>query len=105
MNSHHYNKKVHPSHRRPIICLQTKKENSLKKTNTHEEVFYLANKWIEQARQAVQNLTNQQTHASQEDRQKELELVQHSIQAAYEQSTPEEEEQVRELENQLNKHL
>nr|WP_289038959.1 DUF3813 family protein [uncultured Allobacillus sp.] len=65
----------------------------------------MANKWIEQARQAVQNLTNQQTHASQEDRQKELELVQHSIQAAYEQSTPEEEDQVRELENQLNKHL
>ena len=100
-----HNKKVHPSHRRPIVRLQTKTENCPKKTHIHEEGFNLANKWIEQARQAVQSLTNQQTHASQEDRQKELELVQHSIQAAYEQSTPDEEEQVRELENQLNKHL
>ncbi len=63
----------------------------------------MANQWIEQARQAMQNLTNNQSN--QADRQKDIELVQHSIQAAYEQSTPEEEEEIRELENKLNKHL
>ena len=65
----------------------------------------MKNQFMSQAKQALQNLTNNQGQQNKSERQKEIELVQHSIQAAYENATPEEIQQIKELENKLQQHL
>ncbi|GEL76902.1 DUF3813 family protein [Tenuibacillus multivorans] len=59
------------------------------------------NNILQQARQTMQNLTNRNQN-KQQDEETADRAVQHGIQAAYEQGSPEEQEQVRQLEQRMN---
>ncbi|TCT22437.1 uncharacterized protein DUF3813 [Melghiribacillus thermohalophilus] len=64
----------------------------------------MANRMIEQAREAVNRLTNM-GQASNEERERQIAVARNVIQSAYQQSTPEEQEQLEQLERQIENHL
>ncbi|PKR78330.1 hypothetical protein CEY16_00805 [Halalkalibacillus sediminis] len=60
----------------------------------------MPNHMLQQARQAIQNLGN----GNRKQNDEEIQSIQSSIQAAYEQCSPEEEQELRELEAKLQQH-
>lgn len=61
----------------------------------------MANKLFQEAREAVQNLTNAATGANQE---KQLEVAKNCIQSAYANSSPEQQQQLQQLQQQIEAH-
>ncbi len=62
----------------------------------------MANNILEQAKQAVSQLANM---GNQQDKQKQAQVAQNIIHSAYTNSSPEEKQQLQELENQIENHL
>ncbi|GAA0454940.1 DUF3813 family protein [Alkalibacillus silvisoli] len=66
----------------------------------------MENKFLNQARQAIQNMTgrDQQHQGQAQAEEQEIKAIQQCIQSAYEQSSPEEEQELKQLENDLNQY-
>ncbi|MBO8156255.1 MAG: DUF3813 family protein [Bacillaceae bacterium] len=64
----------------------------------------MANRMIEQAREAVNRLTNM-GQATDQERERQIAVARNVIQSAYQESTPEEQEQLQQLEQQIENHL
>ncbi len=62
----------------------------------------MANNLLEQAKQAVSQIANM---GNNQDKQKQAEVAHNVIQSAYTNSSPEEKQQLQELENQIDNHL
>lgn len=62
----------------------------------------MAKNFLEQAKQAVSQLTNM---GNQQDKEKQAQVAQNIIQSSYANSSPEEKQQLQELENQIENHL
>ncbi|WP_027963920.1 DUF3813 family protein [Halalkalibacillus halophilus] len=60
----------------------------------------MENKFLNQAKQAMQSLPGM----NQQDKEKELETIHQCIQSAYEQCSPEEQQELQQLEQELSDH-